>query len=234
MSGTLRQHLDQLGLDVDLILSQIPDDLTLSCVDGVLFVCHKNENNLKAYVDFLNGAITYRINQHVGGEHLIRACKVKSDNQIHVLDATCGMGKDSFLLQNGGFKVTATEKNPIIHALLADGLSRYQLKTGSKAFDLFHFSAEHMMKNQTFDVIYLDPMFPHKAKSAKAKKDMQLFQRIHQDVEDNAAQLLALALSSGCKRVVIKRPLNAKQLASYVPTFQMRGKTCRFDAFQLN
>ncbi len=229
---SLKQHLVQLGLDVEHIDKNLPQELTLSFEDGVLFVCDNNKQ--KVYVDFLHGRIAHRASGHTSGEHLIKACRLKNKTDVKILDATCGMGRDSFLLFQSGFQVMATEQNPLIHALLADGLQRYQAQAQTMPFQLFNEQAEKIMKTHSFDVIYLDPMFPEKTKSAKAKKEMQLFQVIHQNSEDNAAMLLKKALQSDTKRVVIKRPLRAEMLLSLNPTFQIMGKTCRFDAFHIN
>ncbi len=177
--------------------------------------------------------MAYRASGHIGGEHLVKACKLKSAPTCHILDATCGMGRDSFLLYKAGCKVSATEQNPVVHALLADGLSRYQRHVNESAFELHQADATKLMHTQSYDVIYLDPMFPEKLKSAKTKKDMQLFHQLHQHAVDNAHQLLTAALKTDCKRVVIKRPIHAKPLISRKPTFQIVGKTCRFEAFQL-
>lgn len=228
---SIRHHLTQLGLDADTILAHLPSELTLSLQDGVLFVSDKK--NQYVHVDFLSGKTAYRAAQHTLGEHLIKACRIKNIPNIKVLDATCGMGRDSFLLFQSGFEVTACEKHPVIHALLKDGLNRYSVETEVLPFCLHQLPAEQVMESQAFDVIYLDPMFPQKIKSAKAKKDMQLFQSIHQNTEDNAESLLRVALNKANKRVVIKRPLRSEHLLSKKPTFQIMGKTCRFDAFQL-
>lgn len=229
----LKHHLVRLGLNADLICESIPEYLTLSLADGVLFVCDDENPNLTVQVDFINGPMAYRASQHIGGEHLIKACKLKAQSSCHILDATCGMGKDSFLLYKAGHTVTATEQNLVVHALLSDGLYRYVNKTNESGFKLLQEDALSVMNSQSFDVIYLDPMFPDKTKSAKAKKDMQLFQKFHHQAEDNAHQLLAHALTSDCQRVVIKRPIQAKPLIQRKPTFQIVGKTCRFEAFQL-
>jgi len=229
----LKHHLVRLGLNADLIGESIPDYLTLSFADGVLFVYEDHNPSLSVHVDFINGPMAYRASQHIGGEHLIKACRLKSQPSCRILDTTCGMGKDSFLLYKAGLTVTATEKNPVVHALLTDGLSRYIKSTQEAGFKLLQADALTVMNTQSFDVIYLDPMFPDKAKSAKAKKDMQLFQKLHQQAEDNAQELLAHALTADCQRVVIKRPIHAKPLIQKKPTFQIAGKTCRFEAFQL-
>lgn len=228
---SVRHHLAHLGLDADHVFAQLPAELTLSLKDGVLFV--SDQQNQHVQVDFLVGKTAYRAAQHTFDEHLIKACRIKNKPEIKILDATCGMGRDSFLMFQSDFEVTACEKHPVIHALLKDGLNRYLNATGELPFLLHQLPAEQVMAAQSFDVIYLDPMFPQKLKSAKAKKDMQLFQTIHQHTEDNAESLLEMALKRASQKVVIKRPLRSELLLSKKPTFQIVGKTCRFDAFQV-
>ncbi|MCB1583160.1 MAG: class I SAM-dependent methyltransferase [Marinicella sp.] len=228
----IEQHLDLLGLDVDTIYKNLPKQLTLSLKDGVLFV--SDQHNQQVHVNFLQGRIAFRASQHIAGEHLVKACRLKNQSEVSVLDATCGMGRDSFLLFQSGFKVTATEQNPVVHALLTDGLHRYEAETQVMPLKLINEPAENIMKRYLFDVIYLDPMFPERSNSAKTKKDMQLFHAIHRHKDDNAEFLLKKALQTKAKRVVLKRPLRAELLLSMKPTFQIKGKTCRFDAFQLS
>ena len=132
-----------------------------------------------------------------------------------------------------GFNVIATEKDPVTYVLLLDGIRRLTQGTENSCFTLKYGNGVKQFQNAQHDVIYLDPMFPNKIKSAKNKKTMQLFQNIHQHEPDDAKEMLKMALSSKCKRVVIKRPTKSPVLSSYKPTFQVIGKTCRFDAYQL-
>jgi 16S rRNA (guanine1516-N2)-methyltransferase len=230
---TVASHLAALGLDATVILKRLPDHMTLSLVDGVLSLTDSHMPAARVAVDFVSGGLAYRAGGHVGGEHLVKACQIKSLAHTHVLDATCGMGKDSFLLASSGLQVTACEQHPVVHALLTDGLARLEQSGGDSGFALLQQNAELVMQQQHFDVIYLDPMFPEKSKAAKTKKDMQLFQRLHGHQTDEAAELLTLALQTDCRRVVIKRPPKAPLLLNRKPTFQIGGKSCRFDAFQL-
>ncbi len=227
----LQQHLDQLGLDAEAVFKALPAHLTLSLEDGVLSLCQQHKPQAKLIISFTEGALSYRSAQHLGGEHLVKACRIKNREHVSVLDATCGMGTDSYLLHCAGFAVTACEQNPLIHALLSDGIRRYEAVEKRPCFELFCAPAETQFKQQNFDVIYLDPMFPAKQKTAKNKKGMQLFQSLHADAGDGAKELLNLALAAGSSRVVIKRPSKSPLLTSHKPTFQISGKTCRFDVY---
>lgn len=223
----------ELVLTADQIKAQLPENLTLSIEDGVLCLYDIDNPQSKLKVDFVGGALSYRSKQHLGAENLIKACQIKGQDTVRVLDATCGLGTDSFLLHQAGFSVTAIEKNSITFLLLLDGINRYQHDSEQSCFVLKYGNGIKQFQNHHYDVIYLDPMFPNKIKSAKNKKAMQLFQNIHQHEPDDANEILNSALRSTCQRVVIKRPTKSPILTSYKPTFQVKGKTCRFDAYQL-
>ena len=79
-------------------------------------------------------------------------------------------------------------------------------------------------------MVYLDPMFPHKKKSAAVKKPMKMFQTLLGHDAD-ADDLLTPALSLAAKRVVVKRPNYAPFLQDKAPTMQIKGKKHRFDVY---
>jgi 16S rRNA (guanine1516-N2)-methyltransferase len=80
------------------------------------------------------------------------------------------------------------------------------------------------------DVIYLDPMFPERQKTADVKKEMAAFHSIVGKDED-ADALLPLALAHVNYRVVVKRPRKAPFLNDQVPSYQLEGKSSRFDIY---
>jgi 16S rRNA (guanine1516-N2)-methyltransferase len=80
------------------------------------------------------------------------------------------------------------------------------------------------------DVIYLDPMFPHRSKAALAGKEMQVFRQVVGD-DDDAPQLLRVALSAGACRVVVKRPRKAPSIDGPEPTLRIEGKSSRYDIY---
>jgi 16S rRNA (guanine1516-N2)-methyltransferase len=85
-------------------------------------------------------------------------------------------------------------------------------------------------QGNTPDVVYLDPMFPHRKKSAAVKKEMRLFQQLLGS-DDDADLLLEPALTLAKKRVVVKRPSGAPFLANKKPHIEMLGKANRFDVY---
>jgi 16S rRNA (guanine1516-N2)-methyltransferase len=84
------------------------------------------------------------------------------------------------------------------------------------------------------DVIYLDPMFPARGKSAAVKKDMALFQRLLEQGEhgtEDADALWHWAMDCDAARVVVKRPPRAPSLAASSPSHSLGGKAVRYDVY---
>lgn len=80
------------------------------------------------------------------------------------------------------------------------------------------------------DVVYLDPMYPHKQKSALVKKEMRVFQHLV-GADLDADELLLPALQLAKKRVVVKRPDYAEFLCGKQPHFNRETKNHRFDIY---
>jgi 16S rRNA (guanine1516-N2)-methyltransferase len=80
------------------------------------------------------------------------------------------------------------------------------------------------------DVVCLDPMFPHRDKTALVKKEMRVFRAVVGE-DNDADKLLAPALAAAKKRVVVKRSRLAPWLANKKPSMVMEGKSGRFDIY---
>jgi 16S rRNA (guanine1516-N2)-methyltransferase len=85
------------------------------------------------------------------------------------------------------------------------------------------------------DVVYLDPMYPHRTKSALVKKEMRLLRALVGDDEDTG-ELLQAALGCAIKRVVVKRPKGAPpvmptQTNSLRPSAAVESKNTRYDIY---
>jgi 16S rRNA (guanine1516-N2)-methyltransferase len=189
------------------------------------------------YIDFLTGKLHYRHQQAgIRKELLARALGVKSRDNPLIIDATAGLGRDSFILASLGFRVIMLERAPIVCALLNDALERAQqdsqLAPTLARLQLIQTNAIDWLKTTTNTptVIYLDPMFPERKKSAAVKKEMVLLQDLVGKNADDA-QLLETALTCAAKRVVVKRPRLAVTLTERAPDFSLTGKTSRFDIY---
>ena len=80
------------------------------------------------------------------------------------------------------------------------------------------------------DLILLDPMFPARQKSALIGKKLQLLQKLEMPCASEEA-LLAAALGTGARRVIVKRPLKGPYLAGKKPDYAITGKAIRYDCF---
>ncbi|OJF70997.1 16S rRNA methyltransferase [Alteromonas sp. V450] len=187
-------------------------------------------------VDFASPASLYR-KQHGGGrkEPIVKAIGIKGNTQWHVVDATPGLGRDAFVLVSVGCKVTLIERSPIVAALLEDGIRRlaHTYPELAARMTLQHGNSAEVMQyfdGGSVDAIYLDPMFPHKKKSALVKKEMRLFQQLLGHDPD-ADALLPPALKLATHRVVVKRPNSADVLAGVKASMAIESKKHRFDVY---
>ena len=189
-------------------------------------------------VNFVSGTMAHRRQFGGGrGEAIAKAVGVKGNYLPTVIDATAGLGRDAFVLASIGCQVTMFERHPVVAALLADGLDRaYQDPTIGqllqKQLRLIYNSSLHGLSlyQDKPDVVYLDPMFPHRQKSALVKKEMRIFQQLVGSDLD-AEELLEPARRLAKKRVVVKRPDYAPFLANQKPTAEIKTKNHRFDIY---
>lgn len=190
------------------------------------------------FVDFVDGAVAHRRKFGGGrGQLIAKAVGLKSGANPTVLDATAGLGRDAFVLASLGCTVTMFERSPVVAALLDDGLTRgYQdAEIGewlSQRLTLQHHNSIEGLSQLTdsHEVVYLDPMYPHRKKSAQVKKEMRVFQSLVGSDPD-ADDLLPLALNAATKRVVVKRPSYADFLNDKKPSMQLDSKANRFDVY---
>jgi len=191
-------------------------------------------------VDFVEGAVAHRRLFGGGsGQMIAKAVGVQSGVRPRVLDATAGLGRDAFVLASLGCEVELIERQPLIAALLEDGLQRAlrdpDVASIAARMQLHQGNAIERMQawqGEPPQVIYLDPMFPHRDKSALVKKEMRLFRPFVGDDLD-APALLAAALTLASHRVVVKRPRKAPIVDGPKPGYSLEGKSSRYDIYPL-
>ena len=167
-------------------------------------------------------------------ELLVRAARVRGVEAPTAVDCTAGLGEDSLLLAAAGFRVTLFERDRTIAALLADAMARAaaepQLADAVGRMTLVGGDSISGLAELDFapDVVYLDPMFPARTKSAAVKKKFQLLHHLEQPCEEEEA-LVSAALAACPRKVVIKRPAKGPQLAGVKPSYSIAGKAVRYD-----
>ena len=173
------------------------------------------------------------------GSALIRSIssKKKQNSEIHVLDSTAALGKDSFIFASFGFQVVLTEKNPIIFELLLDGhrraLEDEKISHIVKNMKLIHNDSLDYLKKfkKFFDVIYFDPMFPtlNKKNKISPRKEMQYIRELVEEREESLLEKAKEYLKF-TEKLVIKRPKNVEPLDLIQFSYEM--KDTRYDVIQ--
>lgn len=197
--------------------------------EGLTLVC----GELELRGDFIRLLPRLR-KDRLGRELLVKAAKVKGVDCPTCVDATAGLGEDALLLAAAGFEVTLCESDPAIYRLLADALDRASRVPELESI-VGRMHAVEADSTQVLaalevapDVVYLDPMFPERSKSAAVKKKFQLLHHLEPPCED-PERLLDAALSAGPRKIVIKRPIKGELLAGVKPSHSVAGKAVRYD-----
>jgi len=188
---------------------------------------------------FLGGKTEHR-RQFGGGKGQLIAKAVGLNNGVvpEVLDASAGLGRDAFVLASLGCKLMLLERSPVIAELLSCALEEARdtaIDEIIARMQLTQVNSSEWLEQQEFavaDVIYLDPMYPHREKSSLVKKEMRLFQvLVGEDFDD--AELLSAALKKARYRVVVKRPRKGLAIEGATPSYQLTGKSCRYDIYSI-
>lgn len=219
-------------------------DAVLTVADNVTLTFHDDASKLLGTsfsIDILNDEILWRL-RHSGrsSEPVCKAVIGKLEKPL-VFDATAGLGRESLILQNSGANVYMFERNPIIYLMLFASLHNSKsseklnhLKNSLPILSPYGSVLEVQEKKELPcipDVVYYDPMFPQRKKSALVKREMRIFHELVGFDEDTVET--ANALLKVCKHhLVVKRPSNEAPLelnekrSSFID-----GKACRFDCY---
>lgn len=182
--------------------------------------------------------ISYRQRLLRGGrqkEPLARAVMNGIEDGALVFDATAGLGRESMILAHAKAQVLSFERQLPIWIILKDALMRAS-KSRFFPFTLPKLQAIGTIASyvgEAPEVIYYDPMFPEREKSAVVKKDMFLFRQVigeDKDIED----FIRIALKLATKRVVVKRPSTAEPVSAVdiQRAYFVDGGQCRFDCYK--
>lgn len=213
--------------------------LVLRFGQGRLYIEDQDDTGAKPFrIDFETSRLHIRHKAaNPGVEPIARAVGLKHIAIPTVLDATAGMGTDAYLLAVLGCRVALAERSVVMALLLEDAMAAALQNANSVAsmhkMQLIKMDAMALLARMQgcFDVIYLDPMYPHRKKSALQKRAMRVLRALVGDDVD-AEQLLLIAIQSARYRVVVKRPIHAPHLGERTPSFMIKGRSTRFDVYQ--
>lgn len=236
LSATLRLPLAPMGAEVQA-LDNFDAVLIVQGTQLLMQQCGHSAPG-PVSVDFGSGAMRHR--RKAGANELLgKAVGVGKKSLLRVLDATAGLGRDSFVLADLGCDVSLYERHPVVAQLLSAGLVSAASSSDSwqqqvvAHMHLHPIDPRHAVVDdaEQVDVIYLDPMFAVKDKAAAVKKEMALLQQLLScpTQQSDAENLLHWALQQDVARVVVKRPAKGAALADVEPSHCIRGKAVRYD-----
>ncbi|MFO7876537.1 MAG: class I SAM-dependent methyltransferase [Desulfovermiculus sp.] len=228
-----------------LRLEVLTDQVQLSgCLPGER---GKNIRPIRSDLDQLNTSTCIRSPREVPLYRAVLGRK-KAQGRL-VLDVTGGLGQDAWLLAAAGCSLVVVEQEPVIFALLRDGVARAGVSAQQivRRLRLIQAQAEdvlgQIMHRDASDIIqirphvvYMDPFFhSERKKKGASKRSMQVLRHVAREHDPKADQaVLDLALQAALDRVVVKRPRLSSALASrhgrIVLSIQGRGH--RFDVYQ--
>lgn len=192
-------------------------------------------------IDFLSGRLGYRLaHEKNRRQTLARAMGANRTTKLQIIDATAGTGRDALVLATLGCHVRLVERSKIVAALLNDALERAAQSPILKSLIDRRISLEstdaisylrNLSVNQRPDVVYLDPMYPARTKSAAIKRDMRILRNIVGEDTD-ASDLLESALACATQRVVVKRPRQGDVLVGPKPRGIVQSKSTRYDIYR--
>ena len=166
------------------------------------------------------------------GDHLVSALGLVEG--MHVLDCTLGTGADaiveSFAVGAQG-TVTALESNPLIAAVIADGLAHatgdnYEMHAAMRRITVHHADALTYLRaaeTDSCDVVYFDPMFRRPLHESAGMNAL----RVLADSRALTGETIAEACRVARRRVVMKERQGSAEFARLGFDMLMGGKYSR-------
>ena len=186
---------------------------------------------------FIEGPILHRLKYGRGrGRNLAKAVGMKFNKNRNIIDATAGLGYDSFILASIGAKVTLIERSQKMYELLQNGIDEGMSFGGEiekiiNRMELVFGDSKDILPKLTPEVIMIDTMYKDRKKTALVKNNMRLVRDIV-GPDSDYIDLLKVALNCATNRVVLKQPRYAEPIKEIRKcSHQILGKTIRYDVF---
>ena len=189
---------------------------------------------------FIEGPILHRLKYGKGrGQNLAKAVGMKFNKNRNIIDATAGLGYDSFILASIGAKVTLIERSQKMYELLQNGIDEGisfggEIEKIINRMELVFGDSKDILPKLTPEVIMIDTMYKDRKKTALVKNNMRLVRDIV-GPDSDYIDLLKVALNCATNRVVLKQPKYAEPIKEIRKcSHQILGKTIRYDVFMTN
>ena len=202
--------------------------------NGLSFI--KDSQNPKEVlnVNFLKGKLGWRL-KRTNHESNLKKALGKSKEPLYIFDATAGLLSDSMIFVSLGHKVFAVEQSRIIYLLVKDGIRRAEASIPFlNNLKLINANSINAYKevDTSFDVIYLDPMYPMLKKNIKKSGEISAVGSILEieNLIDDQDFLIKSFMNESFKKLILKRPLKSKKIYSNI-NYQVKGSTTRFDIY---
>ncbi len=189
---------------------------------------------------FIEGPILHRLKYGKGrGQNLAKAVGMKSNKNRNIIDATAGLGYDSFILASLGAKITLIERSEKMYKILQNGINEGlsfggEIKNIINRMDLLFGDSKKILPKLSPEVIMIDTMYKDRKKTALVKNNMRLVRDIV-GPDSDYIELLEVALSCAKNRVVLKQPRYADPIREIRKcSHQILGKSIRYDIFMTN
>lgn len=192
---------------------------------------HKKTEKKKIKIDKIKKNIIKRIKNP---EKELIAKTISHIKKYKIIDTTGGIGIDSIIFASLGNKITLIEKQPLIIKILKNLFKSLQeikfitknikIKYGNSIKTIQH------LKNNSKNIIYLDPIFPIKKKNDITKAYASIIKNIGSNTK-NYKKLFEISLKKA-KKLIVKRKKNSESINKKKPTYKISGSKIRFDIYQ--
>ena len=189
---------------------------------------------------FIEGPILHRLKYGKGrGQDLAKAVGMKFNKNRNIIDATAGLGYDSFILASLGAKVTLIERSEKMYKILQNGFNEGvsfggEIEKIINRMNLLFGDSKDVLPKLSPEVIMIDTMYKDRKKTALVKNNMRLVREIV-GPDSDYIELLKVALNCAKNRVVLKQPRYADPIKEIRKcSHQILGKTVRYDIFMTN
>ena len=236
LGGFESQKLKELETELNLIANNtinVDHDSLVFQEDNFYFNFKKERALTPLKIDIQKGALGWRLARPQHETHLKKAIG-RTERPLRILDATAGLLGDSMIMLALGHSVTAYEQSKILYTMLNNELNQFS-ETDSNLlnFQLINSNVcETKFSEESFDVIYFDPMYPEDRASSARRSDLKKINSIL-EIEGLASEpesTFTYLRNIPSTKLIVKRPLKADAFEGSI-NYQITGKSVRFDIY---